>query len=115
MATNTFKSILAAGIGTSATAIYSTPTNKKSVLIEVDVANVSTDAVTASVGFAKNAATEIEFHIIKNVIIPAGDTFQAVYGQKIVMDGTTDVVKLMVVCDTASGVDVVGSCLEDIQ
>lgn len=115
MATNTFKSILSAGIDTTPVAVYTTPVGKKSVLIEVDIANTTNNAVTASVGFAKNAASTIEYHIIKNVVIPVGDTFQAVYGQKIVMDGSVDTVKLLVVCDTVNGIDVVGSCLEDIQ
>ena len=115
MALNQFKSILSASVGNTETLVYTTPVGKKSVLIELDIANRSDDAVIVSIGIATGASAAIEYYIIKNVVIPTGDTFQAVSGQKIVLDGSAELVKLFVVSSALNSVDVIGSLLEDVQ
>lgn len=111
---NNFKSALSANVGTTPVAVYSTPTASKSIVIELDIANTYTDAVTVSVGIG--TATDIAYHVVKNAVIPAGDSLQVISGQKVVLDGSSAVqkvfVKTMVVGQT---VDVIGSVLEGVQ
>lgn len=110
---NNFKSATSAAIGAAAVAVYTTPASKKAILIELDVANVSNDAVTVSVGIG--TAADIAVHIIKNAVIPAGDSLQVVAGQKIVLDGSDTPQKVFVKSSAASSVDVISSILEDVQ
>lgn len=111
---NNFKSALSANVGNTAVAVYTTPATKKSIVIELDIANTTNDAVTVSVGIGTGA--DIAFHVVKNAVIPSGDSLQVISGQKVVLDGSTTAQKVFVKT-MASGqtVDVIGSVLEDVQ
>lgn len=105
---NTFKNALARNVGTSAVSVYTAPAGTTSICISLDVANVTGSTVTASVLITKSS---LDYHVIRNVSIPTGNSAQVIAGQKIVLsDG--DILK--VVSNTASALDVVASILEDV-
>lgn len=110
---NTFKSAMAASIGTTAVAVYTTPPTTKSILIELDVANISNDAVVVDIGIGTLSA--IQYHIVKGAVIPAGDSLQVVSGQKIVLDGSSVTQKIFVKSSVVASIDCIGSVLEDVQ
>ena len=105
---NTFKNALARNVGTTAVSVYTAPTDTTSICISLDVANVSASAVTASVYITKSA---LDYHIIRNVNIPVGNSAQIIAGQKIVLS-SGDILK--VVSSANTSLDVVASILEDV-
>ena len=110
---NSFKSGLAASIGTTYVAVYTTPSTKKSILIELDIANTTNDAVSVNVGIG-TASSPTHF-IVKGAVIPTGDSLQVVSGQKIVLDGSSTPQKIFVNSSVATSVDCIASILEDVQ
>lgn len=112
---NNFKSGMLASVGTAYEAAYSTPATKKSILIELDIANRSNEAVVVNVGIGVGASTSPDFYIVKGAVVPTGDSLQVVAGQKIILDGTSATQKVFVNSSAASSVDVLASILEDVQ
>lgn len=110
---NNFKSAVANAIGTTPIAVFTTGANSKSILIELDVANISDDTVMVSVGIGTGSS--ISTHIIKNAVIPTGDSLQVVAGQKIVLDGSVTPQKVFVVSNAAASVDCICSLLDGVQ
>ena len=105
---NDFKNAQAVGV-TSVTTIYTAPAAKTSILLELDIANTSTNVVEASVEIFDTSASTDAF-LVKNAPVPAGGTLQVVAGQKVILEAT-DIVKV-----TATGaVDVVAAILEDVN
>jgi len=108
MGTNTFKNAQATNI-TTATTIYTAPSAKTSILLELDVANTTTAVVQTSVQVTDTSATSTAY-LVKDAPIPSGSALQVIAGQKVILE-TGDLIKV-----TSSGaVDVVASILEDVN
>jgi hypothetical protein len=107
---NTFKNALARNIGTSAVSIYTAPSGKNSICIELDVCNTTASGVTCDVYITKNTDS-LNYYLIKSTPVPVGGSLQVIAGQKIVLTNG-DILK--VVSSVASSLDVVGAILEDV-
>ena len=95
---------------TSQTTVYTAPASKDSIILELDVANVTSSAVTASVKLYDLSDGGAFAHIVKDAPIPSGSSLQVISGQKVILE-TGDYI-----CVTASGAcDVVCSILEDVN
>jgi len=105
---NDFKGVSKVNV-TTATSIYAAPNNETSILLELDIANTTAAAVTASVELLDNALST-DAYIVKDAPVPAGGTLQVVSGQKIILE-SQDSIRV-----TASGAcDVVCSILENVN
>ena len=109
---NDFKKAVQSSIGVTAspTSLYTVPSGKTSILIELDLCNKTNASVQCTVILSHGGSTDI--NVIKNVPIPAGSTLKVISGQKIVAEAA-DVVKVS--CNTASSVDAILSILEDVN
>ena len=107
---NTFRNALARNIGTSAVSIYTAPSAKNSICIELDVCNTTASGVTCDVYITKNTDS-LNYYLIKSTPVPVGGSLQVIAGQKIVLTNG-DILK--VVSSVASSLDVVGAILEDV-
>ena len=105
---NDFKNAKAVNV-TSQTTVYTAPASKDSIVLELDIANVTSSAVTASAKLYD--ATDTAFaHIVKDAPVPAGGTLQIISGQKIILEAGD------YICVSASGAcDVICSILEDVN
>ena len=105
---NDFTNAKAVGV-TSQTTVYTAPASKDSIVLELDIANTTSSAVTASAK-VYDATDGLFAHIVKDAPIPTGGALQVISGQKVVLM-TGDYL-----CVVASGaVDVVCSVLEDVN
>lgn len=105
---NTFKNALAKDVGTTAVSVYSAPSGKKSIAIELDVCNTTSSGVTVDAYITSGG---VNYYIVKTTPVPVGGSLQVISGQKIVLsDGDT----LKVVSNTAASLDVVTAILEDV-
>ena len=105
---NDFKNAQAVGV-TSVTTIYTAPAAKTSILLELDIANTTTNVIEADVEiFDTSASTDA--YLVKLAPVPAGGTLQVVAGQKIILEAT-DIVKVT----ATAAVDVVAAILEDVN
>ena len=107
---NTFKNALARNVGTSAVSVYTAPSAKNSICIELDVCNTTASGVTCDVYITKNTDS-LNYYLIKSTPVPVGGSLQVIAGQKIVLTNG-DILK--VVSSAASSLDVVGAILEDV-
>ena len=98
------------GSSGSPTTLYTVPSSKASILIELDCCNTSNASQTVTAILSHGGSSDI--HLIKNVPIPAGSTLKVISGQKIVAEAA-DVVKVS--CNAASSVDAILSILEDVN
>ena len=114
---NDFKNAHKQGV-TTITDIYEAPTvlsggaDKTSILLELDVANVTTGivSVTVTVTDADDATTPgIQTHLVKTAPLPTGGTLQVVSGQKLILEAGD---KVQVT--TTGTCDVVAAVLEDV-
>lgn len=105
---NTFKNALAKDVGTSAVTVYSAPSSKKSIAIELDVCNTTSSGVSVDAYITSGGD---DYYIVKNTPVPVGGSLQIIAGQKIVLSDTD---ALKVVSNTASSIDVIASILEDV-
>ena len=121
---NNFKNAGKSGVSTnsaSPTTIYKANTSQdgsgsglNSILIELDIANTSSSAVTASVLLHDadiGNGSSASYHIVKDAPIPSGSTMKVVSGQKIVLNGNDEIR----VHATSAAVDVVASVLEAVN
>ena len=111
---NNFKNAFATSVSTSSgspTDVYTANngTAVNSILIELDIANTGTAAVSTTVLIYDSSATTA-YHVVKNAPIPPGSSLKVVSGQKIVLNGDDKVQ----VYASAATVDVVASILEDV-
>ena len=105
---NDFKGVQSVGV-TSAATVYTAPVSKDSIILELDIANTTASAVTASAEVLDSSASTDAF-IVKDAPIPAGSSLQVISGQKVILE-TGDSIRV-----TASGAcDVVCSILEDVN
>ena len=80
-----------------------------SILIELDIANTGSSAVTVTV-LIRDTSASASYHVVKNAPVPVGSTLKVVSGQKIVLNADDKVQ----VYATANTVDVVASILEGV-
>ena len=111
---NNFKNAFATSVSTSSgspTDVYTANNGSavNSILIELDVANTGSAAVSATVLIYDSSATA-SYHVVKNAPIPPGSSLKVVSGQKIVLNGDD---KIQVYASAAT-IDVVASILEDV-
>lgn len=105
---NDFKGVQSVGV-TSVTTVYTAPASKDSIILELDIANTTAAAVTASAEVLDSSAST-DAYIVKDAPIPAGSSLQVISGQKVILE-TGDSIRV-----TASDAcDVVCSILEDVN
>ena len=105
---NDFKNAQQVGVTTVRT-VYTAPASKDSIILELDIANTTSSAVTASVELVDTSAST-DAYIVKDAPIPTGGSLQVVSGQKVIVEAT-DLIRV-----TASGAcDVICSVLEDVN
>jgi hypothetical protein len=105
---NTFKNSLARNVGTSAVTVYTAPSTKNSICIELDVCNTTNAGVTCNAYITSGGN---DYYIVKNAPVPVGGSLQVIAGQKIVV---TNLDTIKVVSSSASSLDVIASILEDV-
>ena len=112
---NNFKNAFATNVSISSaspTDVYTSATGGSgvnSVLIELDIANTGSSAVTVTV-LIRDTSASASYHVVKNAPVPVGSTLKVVSGQKIVLNADDKVQ----VYATANTVDVVASILEGV-
>ena len=112
---NNFKNAFATSISTnsgSPTDVYTANDGSSavnSILIELDIANTGTSAVSVTV-LVRDSSASASYHIIKNAPVPVGSALKVVSGQKVVLNGND---KIQVYASAAT-VDVVASILQDV-
>lgn len=105
---NDFKGVQSVGV-TTVTTVYTAPVSKDSIILELDIANTTASAVTASAEVLDSSAST-DAYIVKDAPIPSGSSLQVISGQKVILE-TGDSIRV-----TASGAcDVVCSILEDVN
>ena len=116
---NEFRCRTLTGVGTSATTLYATPDGKTSIMLELDVANTTTNVVEASVellDYSVHPTTGWRY-IVKNAPIPAGGSLMVIAGQKVILEersgGTGDAIRIT--SSAATSIDVVSAILEDVN
>ena len=111
---NEFRNRTLTGVGTSATSLYATPDGKTSIVLELDIANITSAVVEASVellDYSVHPTTGWRY-IVKNAPVPAGGSLMVIAGQKIVLKPLDSV---RVTSSAASTMDVVAAILEDVN
>jgi len=97
-------------IGTSTSTIYTVPGGKSSIILELDVANISNTGIIANVElYDSDEATTVSF--ASSLPVPVGSSARVISGQKIVMNENDEI---RVTSNVSSSVDVIMSLLEDI-
>ena len=116
---NEFRNRTLTGVGTSATSLYATPDGKTSIVLELDLANTTSNVLEASVellDYSVHPSTGWRY-IVKNAPVPAGGSLMVIAGQKIVLEersgGTGDAIRIT--SSAASSLDVVSAILEDVN
>lgn len=105
---NNFKVKTSGSIGTSPHTVYTCPTGTQTTVIGLNLANILTTGITATVAF-ENADSD-DISIIKNAPIPSGSALAPIGGtQKLVMEAG-DLLKVS--SSDASSVDCAISVLE---
>lgn len=109
---NDFQNSIASGVGTARTDMYTTPsaTGKRSMIIGLELANVTGSAITVDVEIYDNSATAYVV-IGNNISIPANSTLSFISGQKIVLAESD---KLAVTSSASASLNAIASILEDI-
>lgn len=107
---NNFKNAILNNVGTTPVTLY-TSTGVKSVVIELDVANVANAGITIDVTL-RDSSANMTVNLIKSAPIPVGATLQVISGQKIVLEQGDFI---QVSSSLASSADVIASILQDVQ
>lgn len=102
-----FKSIAKHNVGTSLSTLYTVPLSTSTIMIGLDIANIQTVGITASVVIQKNGGDTINY--VKDAPIQPGSTLQVISGQKVVLEAQ-DIIKVS--CSTINGADALISILE---
>ena len=111
---NNFKNGGVSGVSTnpsSPTTLYTANNGSQinSIVIELDIANTGTSAITASAVLYDSSANA-SYHIVKDAPLPSGSTLKVISGQKVVLNGDDEVR----VYASASTADAIVSVLEDV-
>ena len=120
---NEFKNRSQKGLtSANTTPLYQTPDGKTSIMLELDIANTTSNVVEVSVQMLDksvnaNYATGGR-HIVKNAPVPAGGSLMVIAGQKIVLEagsGATGDEILVTSSSSSASLDVVAAILEDVN
>ena len=84
---NTFKLKTKANVGVTTSNVYTVPSATTTVVIGVTLANTSGSSINVGVGITRASTDDI--HLMKNVPIPQGSSFEFMAGNKVVLE-TTD-------------------------
>ena len=112
---NNFKNAFATNVSINSAAptdIYTASVSGSgvnSILIELDIANTGSSAVSVTV-LIRDTSASASYHVVKIAPVPVGSTLKVVSGQKIVLNANDKVQ----VYATAQTVDVVASILEGV-
>ena len=105
---NTFKLKTVNNIGTSDSDIYTVPSATQTTVIGMNLANITSGAITADITLVNNDGPNIS--IVKSAPIPGGGSLVAIGGdQKLVMEAS-DIIKVK--SSAATSIDVALSILE---
>ena len=104
---NTFKLKTKANVGVTTSNVYAVPSATTTVVIGVTLANPSGSSINVGVGITRASTDDI--HLMKNVPIPQGSSFEFMGGNKIVLE-TTDI--LTVKSDVNNSLDVALTIME---
>ena len=106
---NDFKNAHKQGV-TTIEDVYEAPLDKTSIVLEMDIANVTNILTQVSVTVTDKTNANQSTYIVKDAPLPTGGTLQVVSGQKIILESED---KIQV---TSSGnVDIVAAVLEDVN
>ena len=84
---NTFKLKTKANVGVTTSNVYTVPSATTTVVIGVTLSNTSGSSLNVGVGITRASTDDV--HLMKNVPIPQGSSFEFMGGNKIVLE-TTD-------------------------
>ena len=104
---NTFKLKTKASVGVNTTGVYVVPGSTTTVVIGITASNVSGNNINVGIGITRAASDDI--HLMKNVPIPQGSSFEFMSGNKIVLE-TTDTITAK--SDVANSFDVALTIME---
>lgn len=114
MATNVFKNAALTGIGTSNTTIYTTPTGKKSIALQLDVINTLTTSTPIQVDvYVYNAVLAQNVYLFKNVPIAPGYNLEVLPSNKKLILAAGDYIGIK--SSVASSANAIVSVLEDVN
>ena len=104
---NTFKLKTKANVGVTTSNVYAVPSATTTVVIGVTLSNTSGSSINVGVGITRASTDDV--HLMKNVPIPQGSSFEFMGGNKIVLE-TTDT--LTAVSDVNNSLDVALTIME---
>ena len=104
---NTFKLKTKANVGVTTTAVYVAPGSTTTVVIGITASNSSGNNINVGIGITRASADDI--HLMKNLPIPQGSSFEFMQGNKIVLE-TTDTITAK--SDVANSLDVALTIIE---
>ena len=104
---NTFKLKTEASVGLTTTRLYVVPNSTTTVVIGITASNVSGNNINVGIGITRASADDI--HLMKNVPIPQGSSFEFMAGNKVVLE-TTDTITAK--SDVANSLDVALTIME---
>ena len=79
---NTFKLKTKASVGITTTSVYVVPSSTTTVVIGITASNVSGNNINVGIGITRASADDI--HLMKDVPIPQGSSFEFMSGNKVV-------------------------------
>ena len=88
---NTFKLKTKASVGITTTSVYVVPSSTTTVVIGITASNISGNNINVGIGITRASTDDV--HLMKNVPIPQGSSFEFMAGNKIVLETTTKQVK----------------------
>ena len=83
---NTFKLKTKANVGVTTSNVYAVPSATTTVVIGVTLANTSGSSINVGVGITRASTDDV--HLMKNVPIPQGSSFEFMGGNKVVLVAT---------------------------
>ena len=83
---NTFKLKTKANVGVTTSNVYAVPSATTTVVIGVTLANTSGSSINVGVGITRASTDDV--HLMKNVPIPQGSSFEFMGGNKVVLEAT---------------------------
>ena len=86
---NTFKLKTKASVGITTTSVYVVPSSTTTVVIGITASNISGNNINVGIGVTRSSTDDV--HLMKNVPIPQGSSFEFMQGNKIVLE-TTDTI-----------------------
>ena len=84
---NTFKLKTKKNVGVTTASVYVAPSSTTTVVIGITASNISGNNINVGIGITRVSADDV--HLMKNVPIPQGSSFEFMAGNKVVLE-TTD-------------------------